>query len=151
MGIEVISANDTVTLNGHVFADLAFGDVSRVVFPNDLVNTKTGKNGNTAFAQNATGYNANLELRVMRGSPDDQYLSGLLPQPGADFSQTVLLNGTFVKSLGDGSGNITHYTYTLQGGVVSKIPEGKENVEGDTEQAVVAYMVKFAQGQRVIS
>lgn len=151
MGVIVLTGNDTVVLNGHVFVDLAFDEVSRVTLPNDLVNSKTGKNGNTAFAQNATGYNGNLELRLMRGSVDDQFVSGFITQPGADFSQSQLLAGTFVKNLGDGTGGVIHDTYALQGGMVSRIPDGRENVGGDTEQAVVSYNIKFAQVTRVIS
>lgn len=144
MATMTVTSNDTVTLNGHVFVDQASGDVSRITIPNDLVNIKTGKNGNTVYAQNAQGFNGSLELRLLRGSADDLFMSALVLSPKVDFTTTTLLNGTFVKSLGDGLGNVVHDTYTLGGGVVSKIPEGKENVEGDTEQAIVAYMVKFA-------
>lgn len=151
MGTVTVTSNDTLTLNGHVFVDQAFGDISRVTFPNELVNLKTGKNGNTVYAQNAPGFNANLELRLMRGSADDQFMQGLVLAPGASFPTTTLLSGTFVKMLGDGQGNVDFDTYKLSGGVIAKIPEGKENVEGDTEQAVVVYMIKFASANRIIS
>lgn len=151
MGTFTVTSNDTLTLNGHVFVDQASGDVSKITFPNELINMKTGKNGNTVFAANATGFNADLELRLLRGSSDDQYMQALVLSPSSDFPSSVLLNGTFVKMLGDGQGNVVSDVYALAGGVIRKVPEGKENVEGDTEQAVAVYMVKFAQANRVIS
>lgn len=151
VGTVSVTSNDTITLNGHVFVDQAFGDISKITFPNELVNLKTGKNGNTVYAQNAPGFNANLELRLLRGSADDQFMQALVLAPGASFPTTQLLNGTFVKQIGDGKGNVVYDTYALNGGVVSKPIEGKENVEGDTEQAVATYMIKFAAASRVIS
>jgi len=151
MSTSTITSNDTLTLNGHVFNDQASGDVSKITFPNELVNLKTGKNGNTIYAQNAPGYNANLELRLLRGSTDDQFMQALILAPGVSFPTTTLLLGTFVKALGDGQGNVLNDTYTLAGGVISKPIEGRENVDGDTEQAVAVYMIKFASAARVIS
>lgn len=149
-GTFTITSNDTLTLNGHVFIDQAFGDVSKVTLPNQLINMKTGKNGNTVFAANATGFNGDLELRLLRGSADDQFMQGLVLNPNSNFPETVLLNGTFAKQLGNGQGVVVYDVYTLAGGVIAKIPEGKENVEGDTEQAVVVYMIKFANCGRSI-
>lgn len=151
MAIQTVTSNDTLTLNGNVFNDLAFDDVSRINFPNDLVTVKTGKNGNSAYALNTPGYNCDLEIRLLRGSADDQFMAALIVQPGSDFPSTQLLNGTFVKRLGDGQGSVVSDVYTLSGGVVRRIPDGKENVSGDTEQAVAHYMVKFASGVRIIA
>jgi hypothetical protein len=143
-----IVGNDTLTLNGHVFNDLSTGDVSTVNFPNQLLTRKTGKNGNTIFAENAAGLNADLNLRVMRGSADDQFLQQLINTAPADFPSSVLLSGTFVKRLGDGQGNVISDTYKLSGGAISKIPDGKENVEGDTTQGEAVYSVIFGTGSR---
>lgn len=151
MATYTVTSDDTVTLNGHVFVDQASGDVSKITFPNALINMKTGKNGNTVYAQNAAGFNADLELRLLRGSADDQYMEGLILAPGVSFPQQQLFNGTFVKNLGDGNGNLLYDTYTLSGGVISKEIDGRENVDGDTEQAVAVYMIKFASAARVIS
>lgn len=146
--IFTVTSDDTLTLNGHVFVDLADGDETMLTFPNNLVTRKTGKNGNTMFAQNASGLNCDLSLRIMRGSADDEFLQNLLNTVPADFPSTQLLTGTFVKRLGDGLGNIVSDTYTLTGGIISKIPEGKENVDGDTSQAVAIYNLIFASGVR---
>lgn len=148
--IFTVTSNDTLTLNGHVFNDLATDDVTTISFPNALVTRKTGKNGNTIYAQNAQGLNADLVLRVMRGSTDDQYCQQLINTSPEDFPATQLLTGTFVKRLGDGQGNVVSDTYTLAGGVISKLVDGKENVSGDTSQAEAIYNVIFASGARAI-
>lgn len=145
-----LTANDTLTLNSHVFVDLSTDDVTTINFPNELVSRKTGKGGNTIFAQNQQGFNADLVLRLMRGSTDDQFMAGIIANQPADFPSTVLLNGTFVKRLGDGTGNVKSDVYTLSGGAVAKIPEGKENVSGDTSQGEVIYTIKFANCTRAI-
>lgn len=146
--IFTVTSNDTLTLNGHVFNDLATDDVTTIAFPNQLISRKTGKNGNTIYAQNASGLNADLSLKLMRGSADDQFMQGLINTAPTDFPSTVLLTGTFVKRLGDGQGNVTSDTYSLAGGVISKIPDGKENVSGDVMQAEVTYQIVFASGNR---
>lgn len=151
MAVFTLTGNDTLTLNGHVFIDQAFGSVSQVVIPNELVNLKTGKNGNTVLAQNASGFNGNVTLRLARGSSDDQFMQQLVPIQGADFSSSKLISGSFVKRLGDGQGNVLNDTYTLSGGLVGKQVEGAENVEGDTEQGVAVYQIKFSNVSRVIS
>lgn len=151
MATFTVTSDDTLTLNNHVFVDQAFGDVSRVTIPNELVNMKTGKNGNTVFAGNASGFNGDLELRLLRGSADDQFMQGLVLTPTSSLPAQTFLSGTFVKTLGDGQGNVVHDTYTLSGGIIAKVPDGRENVEGDTEQAVVSYKVKFANVGRAIA
>jgi len=150
MTTYTVTSNDTLTLNGNVFNDLAFDDVTNITFPNELVNRKTGKNGNTVFAQNAQGFNGDLTLKLMRGSSDDQFMMGILNSQPADFPSTTLLAGTFVKRLGDGQGNVISDVYTLSGGVITKPVEGKENVSGDTAQGEAIYMVKFASAIRTI-
>lgn len=150
MGTYTVTSNDTLTLNGHVFNDLSVDDVTSITFPNTLINMKTGKNGNTIFAQNAQGQNADLVIRLNRGSTDDQFLQGIISASPNDFPATQLLTGTFVKRLGDGQGNVLSDTYTLQGGVISKQIDGKENVSGDTTQAEAVYNIKFAQASRNI-
>lgn len=150
MTTYTVTSNDTLTLNGNVFTDLALDDVTSITFPNDLVTQKTGKNGNTIIAQNAPGQNANMTLRVMRGSDDDQFLQNILTASLGDFPSTPLINGSFVKKLGDGAGNIKRDTYQLAGGTISKIPDGKENVSGDVTQGEAIYLIKFPSATRII-
>lgn len=145
-----VTGDDTVVLNGRVLGDLATDDVSHITFPNELVKMKTGKNQNTIFAKDETGNNGSMAIRLVRGSSDDQFMQGVIAQSQKDFVATVLLTGQFVKRLGDGQGNTLRDVYLLQGGVISKQVEGKENTSGDVEQAVSVYTIMFALATRSI-
>lgn len=145
MGIYTITGDDTLTIFGRNIIDLATADVSTIAFTNKLVDGKTGKNENTIFAKNETGNNAELTLKLMRGSDDDIFMTGLLSQiDQGDFPSFQLGAGRFVKRLGDGSGNIVNDVYNLQGGIITQKPDVKENVEGDTEQGTVTWKLMFA-------
>lgn len=150
MTTYTVTSNDTLVLNGRVFNDLTTGDVTKITFPNELINLKTGKNKNTIYAQNAPGQNAMLVIRLARGSSDDQFMQAILQQSLSDFPSTQLLGGSFTKRLGDGFGNIRNDVYSLGGGMISKPVEGGENVDGNTDQAESIYNVKFANAGRSI-
>ncbi len=139
----VVTADDTLTLNGNVFANFADGDISVISFPNMKADSKTGKNGNGIISQNQMGKNATMVLRLLRGSADDQFLNNLLLTADNNFAGQTLLTGTFVKTLGNGAGTIISDNYTLSGGFFEKNIEVKENVEGQTDQGVSVYNLKF--------
>lgn len=151
MSTVSLSGNDSVVINNRVFADFADGDIVDLTFPNDIAQVKTGKNGNSIYALNETGKQAEMKLRVMRGSSDDKFLNNLLVQQQANFAGTILLIGQFVKKIGDGLGNITSDTYILGGGVFTKVPEAKSNVEGNTDQSIVLYTLKWTNAPRAIT
>lgn len=148
MSIFTITANDTLTIWGRTFADLADGDASTVTFPNDLVGVKTGKNQNTIFSKNETGNNSDVILRVMRGSSDDRFLASKLSLLEKDFASFELANGSFVKRLGDGIGGVVRDVYTMKGGIIRRKPDAKDNVEGATDQGVAVYQMTFAYAGR---
>lgn len=145
----VLSGNDTIILNNRVLTDLADGNCVDQTFPNDIANCKIGKNGNAIFGLNTTGQMSETKIRLLRGSGDDQFLLGLLNAQQQNFAGAVLLTGQFIKKLGDGQGNITNDTYNNSGGVFTKIPAAKNNVEGETDQSVSEYTIKFANSQTV--
>lgn len=151
MSTVALSGDDTVNLNNRVFSNFADGTCVDLTFPNDIANVKTGKDGNAIYGLNESGKQCEVKLRVIRGSSDDKFLNNLLAQQQANFSGTVLLIGQFIKKLGDGAGNITSDTYIMSGGVFTKIPEAKTNVEGETEQSVVIYTIKFSNAPRVLT
>ncbi len=150
MPTSTVTGNDTLTLYDRVFVDFADGDNTTITFPNDLVTVKTGKNKNSIYAINETGQNCDLVLRVMLNSSDDRFLQGKLSEMQRDLPSFNLASGEFVKRAGDGTGNVTNSIYSLQGGVFKRKVDAKENVEGDTEQAVVTYNMTFAVGTRSI-
>lgn len=150
MSTVALSGDDTATLNNRVFADFADGNFIELVFPNDIAAVKTGKNGNSIYGLNTTGKQCELKMRLIRGSSDDKYMNNLLIQQQNNFSGTVLSFGQFVKKLGDGQGNITSDTYLLSGGIFTKQVEAKSNAEGDLEQSIAVYMLKFSNSPRSI-
>ncbi len=151
MATLALSGSDTITINNRTFADLADGNCVELTFPNDIANVKTGKNGNSIYGLNESGKQCEVKLRVIRGSADDKFLNNLLAQQQANFAGTVLLVGQFIKKLGDGLGNITSDTYIMSGGIFTKIPEVKTNVEGETEQSVAMYTLKFSNSPRTLT
>lgn len=148
-----LTGNDTIAVGTRgatlrILVDLADADTGVLEFPNNLVEAKTGKNGNTIYAFNSTGKVVTLTLRVMRGSTDDKYLNSEMNSYLNDPASYVLLDGEVVKRVGDGQGNITNDVYSLDGGIIQKMPAAKENVEGDTEQAVTIWQIIFANSNR---
>ena len=150
MAIFTVTGDDTLVLNGRVFNDLATDDVTTITLPNELVTIKTGKDGNSIVSKNFQGYNGNLVVKVARGSSDDQFLNGIQAASDADFVGTALIKGSFSKRLGDGQGAVIHDVYSLNGGIISKEVEGKENTSGDIGQAEASYNIKFCDCRRSI-
>lgn len=150
MSINAITSDDTLTLFGAVITDFADGDVSKIDFSDDIGVVKTGKDANTIFTDKQPGNNATLTLRLMRGSSDDQKLNTQLLSQQSNFSGFSLIQGTFVKRIGDGQGNVVNDSHTLANGIFTKLPSVSENVEGATDQAVAVYTIKFATATRGI-
>jgi hypothetical protein len=146
-----LSGSDTIRINNRLLSDLADGDAVMLDFPNDIANLKTGKNGNSIYGLNESGKQSEVKIRIIRGSSDDKFLNGLLAQQQANFAGFPLMIGEFVKQIGDGAGNISSDTYIMGGGIFSKAIPAKSNVEGDTEQSVAIYTVKFSNAPRVIT
>lgn len=134
-----------------VLNDLADGDAAVLDFPNNIVEGKVGKNGNTLFAFNATGASATLQVRTILGSPDDKFLNAELNRYKANPATYTLLSGEFVKKVGDGTGAANSIIYKMDGGIIQKYPVAKENTDGDTEQSVAVWTVYFANNDRAIS
>lgn len=152
MGASVVlSGNDTLTIDNHVFADFADGDVAVLKYPNKIAVVKTGKNGNSIYALNESGKQAELDITILRGGADDRFLLNKINQQQLNFAGTVLMIGQFIKKLGDGRGNIASDTYVTSGGVFTEIPEAKSNVEGDTKQSTVTYKIMFSNAPRTIT
>lgn len=146
-----LSGQDTIIINNQVIVGLADQNAVDLDFPNEIATVKVGKNGNTIYGFNETGKSCTVKLRLIRGSADDQFLNNLLSQQQANFAGTVLAIGQFIKKIGDGQGNITNDTYVLGGGVFTKQVPGKLNTEGDVDQSVAMYELKFSSGTRVLA
>lgn len=152
MPLAALSGNDTTTLyvgaNSRNLLDFADGDVVSLEFPNDIMKMKQGKNGNTLYAIDQSGRECDVTIRLVRGSNDDAYLNDLYESMKSDITTFVLINAQFVKKIGDGKGNVTRDIYQLSGGVFTKAPAAKENQDGDVEQSITIYTLKFANAPR---
>ena len=148
MATQSLTGNDTISIDGIPLVDLGDGDVGALTYPNELVGVKTGKNGNSIFALNETGDQADLVIRVLRGSKDDKTLNSRLVSMKADFAGFITITGQVIKKVGDGLGNVTNDIYDLSGGVFSKRVETVSNVEGNTDQSLAIYNIKFTNSPR---
>lgn len=148
MATQSLTGNDTISIDGIPLVDLGDGDVGALTYPNELVGVKTGKNGNSIFALNETGDQADLVIRVLRGSKDDKTLNSRLASMKADFAGFITITGQVIKKVGDGLGNVTNDIYDLSGGVFSKRVETISNVEGNTDQSLAIYNIKFTNSPR---
>lgn len=151
MSIVAISGSDTTVINDRVIANLADGTPVEISFPNDVMTVKVGKNENALFALNANGSVAEVTIRVPAGSEDDKYFNGQLQQMLANPAGFILMDGEFIKKVGDGKGNISNITYVMGSGVFSRNVDAKDNVEGDVEASVAVYKLRFAKAIRVIT
>ena len=145
-----LTGNDVVSLNGRVFHDYAAGDVAKLTFSGALVKVTPSKNGNVIYSLDVSGQMSSLELMLLLGSSDDQYLNSLLPSPASDLATYILIVGSFVKRVGDGQGNSTNVIYNVSGGIVTKFPEAKMSTSGDAAQSIVTWHIDFGQNSRVI-
>lgn len=145
-----VAGSDTIQIATRTLVNLAEGDVAKVSYPNDLITLKTGKDGNSIFAVNSNGQQVDVELRVLRGSNDDKFLSSLMSLQLGDLAAFPLMSGYIVKRIGDGSGNAMRDTYILSGGVFSKLVPVTSNVDGDTNQSVSVYSLKYALSSRAL-
>jgi hypothetical protein len=150
MGTLSLAGSDTITIGGRLLADFGSGEVAKISYATELATVKTGKNGNTIFVQNASGFQASMEVKVIRGSADDKFLQSFLTAYRSDPVIYSVQNAELVKKLGDGAGKVTADTYVLTGGIPTKQVEAVVNVEGDTEQAISVYTWVFATSDRAI-
>lgn len=151
MATVALSGNDVIVINGRLLSDLADGNVVELSFPNDIAQVKTGKNGNSVYGLNESGKQCEVKLRVVRGGSDDKFLNNLIAVQQNNFAGFPLMTGSFVKQIGDGQGNISNDTYIMSGGVFVKQIEAKGNVEGDVEQSISMYTLKFSNAPRVLT
>lgn len=151
MSTLALSGADTIKIDNRILADLADGDCVALTFPNDIAQVKTGKNGNSIYGLNESGKQSEVVIRVVRGSSDDKFLNNKLAGQKNNFSGFVLMIGEFTKRLGDGAGAVASDTYIMSGGIFSKQVGAKSNVDGDTEQSISIYTIKFSNAPRVIT
>jgi hypothetical protein len=146
-----LTGKDTIIFNSRILSDLADGDTAVLDVPNNIAEGKVGKNGNILIAFNATGKTVNANIRILLGSPDDKFFNSLLAAYINDSASFALIEGEFIKRVGDGTGKVNNVTYKMGQGFIQKLPTVKENQEGDTEQSVAVWAVTFPNTDRSIT
>lgn len=150
MAVYALTGNDSFILNDRVFNDMADGSTITISFPNEKIGHTTGKNGNTVFATDKQGLNAEVELRLIAGSKDDIWLNGINIEQERDLPTFTVINGSFSKRIGDGAGKVKFINYVLLGGVIRQNIDTNENLQGETEQGIAIYRLFFSQAERTI-
>lgn len=151
--VSALAGASTLVLYSRIFNDFADADTIDLDFPNGIATVKKGKNGNALFALNTQGQIGVLKTRMVRASNDDIFLLNKLnlQNQNGNFPATILASGQFVINVGDGLGNISVDTYLLSGGIFQKQTPGKENVEGNTDQAITMYEIHFSKALRIVA
>ncbi len=149
-GSVSLTGGDVVTLNGRVFHDFGPGDVTKLDFGEELVKVQASKNGNIVYGLNENGRMSKLSLKLLVGSSDDRYLNSILASQIQDLSSFILIVGSFVKRVGDGSGEVSNVIYNTLGGVITKFPGAKTNTIGDVDQSCVEWELEFGSNSRAI-
>lgn len=145
-----LTGNDIVKVGARTLFDFADADNATLTYPNEIAALKTGKNGNSIYAFNTTGAQVDLVLRIMRASSDDKYLNGLLSVMKANFATFILLPAQITKVVGNGLGFTNKDTYILSGGIFVRQVDALSNVEGNTDQSISVYTLRFSNSTRAI-
>lgn len=150
MAIYALTGNDSLIINDKVITEFTDGSTIELAYQNDRVGVSTGKNNNTVFSDNRQGSNATVTLRIVRGGKDDKFFNGLSILQDKDLPSFPLMNGSFTKRIGDGSGKVTFDNYVLLGGAFQRFSDAQENLNGETEQGTAVYTIVFAKIQRAL-
>jgi len=118
-----------------VFADFANGNFLGLEFGNQVSTREQGRGG-SIIAYNTNAKQATLTLRLIKGSPDDVHLNGVLSDYDRSPETFVLLAGSVSLKLGNGSGDITTENYILSEGSFINKPAFTTDTEGDAESGV---------------
>lgn len=145
-----LTGNDTIVIGGQLITDFASGVVGEIKFDQDLVQVQRGKDGNTIYALNNAGFQSMVTLRTLIGYSSDAFFNTQLALMKNNFAGFTLLNGIFVKNVGDGQGGVKPVTYVMSGGVLKRNPDMKSVAEGDPTQSLVEWNFIFANNDRSV-
>lgn len=143
-----LAQTDTLRLNNQVVSTLANEDPGKLEFPNELVMVDVDKQGNGLLAINQKGLIADLDVRLVMGGVDDQYLNSLLAQQTG--GAPTLLSGVLTKNFADQTGKVTSVQVQLNGGAFLRGVPMILSAVGNIEQTVSVYKLRFANWLRLI-
>lgn len=139
----MIIGNQVLILNDREIKDFAEGTIISLAPGGDIVTRLISKDRRVSYARNVENTGYTLTIRLLRGSSDEIYFSGLYKNivENKQFAKTKLLNGTLDQEIGDGNGGVSTESWNLEGGMVSTRSEISFNVSGDNEQKVVVFTI----------
>jgi hypothetical protein len=146
-----LCGTDTIIINNIVQSGLGDADAGLLEFPNDVANIKKGKEGNMIAALNQLGTLGELTLRYLRGTADDKTMNSIVANFISNPSGFVMMTGEFIKKVGDGTGKVISDNYIASSGVPMRLPNVKSNAEGDPDQGIAVYKIKFGKVARIIT
>lgn len=150
-GITAVAGQDILNINGTIITGHADGDAYKLEPQGTISQYKVSKDGNSIIALQYTGILCKMTIRLIRGCADDQTLNGLLQQWIGNPNTFVTMTGEYIKSTGDGKGNVVNEVYVLSGGVFETIPGGHTSMDGNTEQSVAVYTLFFRNDSRLMT
>lgn len=148
--MEAYTGQDIIKFNDRILKDFANGDVAFISYPNDLHGMNNGKNGNSMAAHNEQGNIAELQLRVIKGSPDDKYLNSTVISWKSRSTSFKPASAELTKIISV-DGGVTNEVTTLGFVIPTRSVETKTNTDGDTEQVVSVYSFRAGTSQRALS
>lgn len=148
--MQSYTSQDIVEFNGRILTNFADGDVAMITYPNELHGMKAGKSGNVIGAHNEQGNIAELMLRVLKGSPDDKFLNSFVTA-WSDHSDSFSPASAELTKITVVDNGVTNDITTLGFILPTKKVDVKENVEGDTNQAVSEYRFRCGTSKRKLA
>lgn len=148
--MQAYTGADILEFDGELLTNVADGDTVVITYPNELTGMKTGKNGNSVASHNEMGREADVVIRLIKGSPDDKRLNSIVTAWKNRLDSFSPVSATFTKVI-TVDGGVANEVTTLTFGFPMKPVETKENVEGDTEQAISVYNFRFGDSDRALA
>lgn len=133
-----------------IISDLANATVVELAADTELSTITTGYNGNGLGAHNEPGRQRLATLRLVKASGDDKRLNENYTLWKNRDSNFKPLKASFTKQIAHSDGSISTDTLYCYFGLPSGQPGASQNTEGDTEQVVSVYTIRFADHDRVI-
>jgi len=121
-----------------VFSDFANGNFIGIEFSNPDSSYEIGRGGSIVTC-NTNSEQATLTVRLLRGSPDDVFLTGVRADYRRSPETFVLMTGNASIKIGSGGGEVTTENYTLSEGSFANPPTFTTDTAGDIETAVVVW------------
>lgn len=148
--MQAYTGQDIIKVNGRILTDFADGDVAVVSYPNDLHGLRNGKNRNALAAHNEQGNQAELQLRIIKGSPDDKYLNSQVIAWKNHSDDFAPLNAELTKVI-KVDGGTTNEVTTLDFMFPSRNVDTRTNTDGETDQEVAIYNFRAGVSERALA